>query len=87
MPIITQYTDIDIDIDVSDFVAECSEREIKHLVKILQKEGYLTPDNIINNSDNILDIEYKTALNKLYNKRIYLTLDEEQFIKQLANKI
>jgi hypothetical protein len=88
MPSFSQYTEVevDIDIEVSDFIDECSDREIQRMIKILRKEGYLSPDEGMPGEDNLLDIEYKNALDKLYNRRIYLTLEEEQFIKQLANK-
>ena len=87
MPSFTQYgVDVEVDIDVDEFVDCCSDREIKQMVKILRKEGYLSPDEGVPGEDNLLDIEYKNALDKLYNRRIYLTLEEEQFIKQLANK-
>jgi hypothetical protein len=88
MPSFSQYTEVevDIDIEVGDFIDECSDREIQRMIKILRKEGYLSPNDGVPGEDNLLDIEYKNALDKLYNRRIYLTLEEEQFIKQLANR-
>jgi hypothetical protein len=34
-----------------------------------------------------MDLEYKNALDKLYSKRVYLTLEEEEIIKKIANRL
>lgn len=89
MPSIRQYdvlVDVDVDLEVVDFVDSCSEREIKELIQILEEDGYLPRKGETVEEDNLLDIEYKNALDKLYTRRIYLTLEEEEFIKQLANR-
>ena len=80
--------DVDVDIDVDDFLDDCSDRDIKNVIEWLKDNDHLE-DNIIipgNTTDNILDIEYKRAISKLYNKRINLSLEEEQFLINLANK-
>lgn len=80
--------DVDVDIDVDEFLDDCSELDIKNVIEWLKDNDYLK-DNIIipgNNTDSILDIEYKNALSKLYDKRINLSLEEEQFLITLANK-
>jgi hypothetical protein len=79
----------DIDLDPSDFVDACSRQEIEELIDILIEDGYINGSArpaSETQEDNLLDITYKNALNKLYDKRIYLTLEEEQFIINLANK-
>lgn len=89
MPSITQYdvsVDVDVDVEVGDFVGSCNKREIKELIEILEEDGYLPKKAETVGKDNLLDIEYKNALDKLYTQRIYLTLEEEEFIKQLANR-
>lgn len=89
MPSITQYdvsVDVDVDVEVGDFVGSCNKREIKELIEILEEDGYLPKKGETVGEDNLLDIEYKNALDKLYTRRIYLTLEEEEFIKQLANR-
>ena len=80
--------DVDVDIDVDEFLDDCSDRDIKSVIEWLKDNDHLE-DNIIvssNTTDNILDIEYKRAISKLYNKRINLSLEEEQFLINLANK-
>ena len=92
MPSFTSYgieVDVDVDVDVDEFLEECSNREIQKVVEWLKDEGHLEDnnDNIPGDpTDNIMDIVYKEAINKLYNKRINLSLEEEEFIINLANK-
>ena len=89
MPRISQWgveVDVDLDIDVAEFYDDCSDREKEELAGYLIEDGFIPGQTNQVGEDNILDITYKEALNKLYSKRIYLTLDEEQFLINLANK-
>lgn len=76
----------DIDIDPSDFVDACDRQEIQELIDVLIEDGYINRSTVDSREDNLMDIVYKEALDKLQDKRIYLTLEEEQFIINLANK-
>ena len=89
MPRISQWgveVDVDIDIDVADFYGDCSDREKKELAGYLIEDGFIPGQTEQVGEDNLMDVTYKEALNKLYSKRIYLTLEEEQVILNLANK-
>jgi uncharacterized protein YdaT len=84
----TFYSD-DIDIDPSDFVDACDRQEIQELIDVLIEDGYIKQTaRPISESreDNLMDLTYKNAIEKLLDKRIYLTLEEEQFIINLASK-
>ena len=74
-------------IDTEEFFDQCDRRDKKDLMQLLVDEGYY-PGGLqgATSRDNLQDINYKNALDKLYSKRIYLTLKEEQFIINLANK-
>jgi hypothetical protein len=89
MPRISQWgveVDVDLDIDVAEFYGDCSDREKKELAEYLIEDGFIPGKSTQVGEDNIQDIAYKKALNKLYSKRVYLTLEEEQFLINLANK-
>ena len=89
MPRISQWgveVDVDIDVDVEEFYNDCSDREKKELMEYLTEDDFI-PERIIQaREDNLMDLTYKKALDKLHSKRIYLTLEEEQFIINLSNK-
>ena len=84
----TFYSD-DIDIDPSDFVDACDRQEIQELIDVVIEDGYIKQTaRPVSESreDNLMDLTYKNAIEKLLDKRIYLTLEEEQFIINLASK-
>jgi hypothetical protein len=89
MPTVRQWgveVDVDIDIDIEEFYNDCSDREKKELAEYLIEDGFIPGRTEQVGEDNLIDVTYKEALNKLYSKRIYLSLEEEQFIINLANK-
>ena len=59
---------------------------VKELIKVLNEEGYISTSPKVS-EDNLMDLEFKNALDKLYNKRVYLTLEEEEIIKKIANRL
>lgn len=79
----------DIDIDPGEFVDACDKQEIQELIDVLIEDGYIKPTaRPVSESreDNLMDLTYKNAIEKLLDKRTYLTLEEEQFIINLASK-
>ena len=89
MPTIRQWgveVDVDVEVDVEEFYNDCSDREKKELAEYLIEDGFIPGRTEQVGEDNMLDTMYKEALNKLYSKRIYLSLEEEQFLMNLANK-
>lgn len=89
MPRISQWgveVDVDIDVDVAEFYGDCSDKEKEELAGYLVEDGFIPGQSNQVGEDNLMDITYKEALNKLYSKRIYLKLEEEQFLINLANK-
>lgn len=78
------FTEVEVDIDVDDFLESCSRREKEDLVRRL-KEGGLWEDTASENL-NIMDLEWNETLTKLANARLRLTNEEEEIIKKIANK-
>jgi hypothetical protein len=77
-----------LDIDIEDVLNDCSSWEIDQVIEWLKDNDYLenkyiTPDD----NDNILDIEFKITLDKIRDKRLNITLEDEEIIKQIANKL
>lgn len=89
MPRISQWgveVDVDIEVDVEEFYNDCSDKEKKELAQYLVEDDFIPGHSNEVGEQNLLDQTYKNALDKLYSKRVYLTLEEEQFIINLANK-
>jgi ribosomal protein S8 len=82
----------EIDIDPSEFVESCSNTELKRLVEILEEDGYIqsseetTSKNNGVRRPNINDQTFWCSLEKLAKCRDLLSIEEENFINNLANK-
>lgn len=78
------YTEVEVDIDVDDFLDSCSRREKEQIIKKL-KEGDLWEDTESENL-SLMEMEWSETLTKLANARLRLTNEEEEIIKKIANK-
>jgi hypothetical protein len=81
----------EIDIDPSEFIDSCSKRERERLIEILVEDGFIQPDQATLNGEkvrkpNINDERFFNSLDKLSNCRDLLTLEEENYINNLAEK-
>jgi hypothetical protein len=82
----------EIDIDPSEFVESCSNTELKRLVEILEEDGHIqsseetTSKNNGVRRPNINDQTFWDSLEKLAKCRDLLSIEEENFINNLANK-
>ena len=86
MAYITQSIDVDIDIEVDEFVSACNSREIKKLINYLQEQGHLDGEMLTNNM-SIADKEWSEVISKIGGRaRLRLTNEEEEIIRKIANK-
>jgi hypothetical protein len=82
----------EIDIDPSEFVDSCSNGELKRLVEILEEDGHIEPSQSSKSNNtgvrrpNINDERFWESLDKLAKCRDLLTITEEQFINNLAER-
>lgn len=78
-------TEIDVDVNVKDFLEDCSDYEIEEAIDWLKDKDYLK------NTDTdrqvcATELEYMEALDKLHTKWNVLTKEEEAFILNLAKR-
>ena len=78
------WTEVDIHVDVEDFLESCSRKEKEKLIKIL-KEGDLW-ENTVSNNLRVLEQEWNEVLTKLAKSRLRLSNEDEELIKKIANK-
>ncbi len=84
----SEYVDIDIDVDVDYFLEECNGREIDEVI------DWLIVNNHINESQKTVDTNLSFDEEQLH-KNLYkirdsyylLSEEEEELIKQIANKL
>ena len=81
----------EIDIDPSEFLDSCSRKERERLIEILIEDGHIQPDQVTLNSEkvrktNINDEIFYESLDKLSKCRDLLTIEEQNFINNLADR-
>jgi len=87
MAYITQHVDVDVDIEVDEFVDACNSREIEELINYLQEQGHLGGE-IPTNNMSISDKEWAEVISKIgVRARLRLTNEEEETIRKIANRL
>lgn len=81
----------DISIEPWEYVSACSSSDIRELIKELIDEGHIKRDAVIENTGpsapSVGDSIFEDSLNVLYSKRLHLTLEEEEYINNLAKRL
>jgi hypothetical protein len=76
-----------VDIEPSEYIDNCSSREIEELVDILIEEGHLEGMPVTSDRHhNLLDEEWTKIIGKIMKSRLFLSNEEEMVIKNIANR-
>ena len=90
MPSFTEYQDVEmeIEIDPSDYLDNCSDDEIEELIEELVERGFIKSNNIIDQSVLSNDLDFVQNIMKLANpcNRMLLTVEEEQILEKMASR-
>ncbi|MFM7987767.1 MAG: hypothetical protein ACKPKO_51490, partial [Candidatus Fonsibacter sp.] len=79
--------DVDVDIEIDEFIDSCSKREIENLINYLQSEGYLDKLNIKDDSKMTAnEIEFRDKMSSLTDKYYQMSVEEIEMIETLYNK-
>ena len=83
----TFYTE-DIDIEVDEFLDDCSSIEIQEVIQWLKDSDYL-PQNVATSESqqSFQDEEFDGALMNLVGKRFRLSTEDEKTIMAISNKV
>ncbi len=74
-------------VDPQAFLSECSEKEIKSIIKCLVEDGHLNSTNIKKTNDNFLDEMWSEKIEKILCNRLLLSDEEIEFIEKIANRL
>jgi predicted nucleic acid-binding protein len=89
MPTIYQEVDAEFDIDVEDFIDECSDREIEKLIKYLIEEGKL-PKTLTKYAQSqnlsVNDVLWYETISKIQSNRLAMTDEEIEIIEKIAKR-
>jgi len=82
---IMAYFTADIDIEVNEFLDECSRKDIENVIEYLIKHKHIS-GNQLNTKLSPPEQIFESALNKIHGNWNRLTAEEEQVIYDLASK-
>lgn len=80
-----------VDVDVDDFLSECSPREKEELIDALVEDGWVVrvaPKGVIPEErlPSIPEIQWQEMCNKLSTIRHMISFEDEEIIKQILKK-
>jgi len=80
----------EIDIEPWEYVSACSNREVDELINTLIEDGHLDKFNgkVVSKGDaSLMSEEWDEALAKIRNSKHLLSIDDENVIINIANKL
>jgi hypothetical protein len=86
MPRFYETTEVDIDIDVSEFIDQCDSDEIEEIIQNLRDGGYLTPVNMVNKNISYSEEKHQIVCNHLRDSYLQMSLEDISTIENIAKK-
>lgn len=83
---VDNYTDVDIDVDVDEFLDACTEKEVEEVIGWLKDNDFPFDKNLDPTKMSGVESLYEAALDKLRGKWNRLSKEEEDFILKLGSK-
>jgi hypothetical protein len=84
----SEYVDVDIDINVDDFLEECTSREIDGVIDWLIDNNHINePQKTVDTNLSFDEEHLHKNLDKIRDSYYLLSEEEEELIKQIANKL
>jgi len=85
MPIF--YSD-EIDLEPDEYLNACNSREIEELIKALIEDGHIKkPHTKRTDKVSINEEKFNESLNKIAANYVVLTVEEEEFINNIAKRL
>jgi hypothetical protein len=78
--------DANVDIDVDDFISNCSEREIKELIGVLKDDGHLPDYFPIDKKMTFLEEKFINKMSELSSHYVRISLEDEEVLEKLFKK-
>jgi hypothetical protein len=86
MPRFYESTEVDIDIDVNEFIDQCDSDEIEEIIQNLRDGGYLTSTDIDNKDLSYSEEKHQIVCNHLRDSYLQMSLEDISIIENIAKK-
>lgn len=80
------YEEVEVDIEVSDFYDEMSNREKEKMYDYLIKDGYGSPLSQTHEPRNIVEWEFNEIIGKIVSNRLLLTAEEDEMLRKISSR-
>lgn len=90
MPSFSEYTNVDVDVSVDDFLDECDSDDITQVIEYLVENGFISDSaKLIENNNHVSYNEYEffKCLDIIKENYYMLSTESEELIKQIAKTI
>jgi|APSaa5957512576_1039674.scaffolds.fasta_scaffold06132_6 hypothetical protein len=77
-------TYVDVDVDVDEFLDNCSDYDITDIIEWLTDEGHLEKGTVLRNANDTI---WNDEIRKLYDATHLLTSEEEEVILKITKKL
>jgi hypothetical protein len=82
------FTVDDLEITPDEFIDECNQYEINEIIERLRDDGYIPPIDIEpSEKQSVLDYLFNDAIIKIKQSKHRLTIEEENIIMNIANRL
>jgi hypothetical protein len=82
------FTVDDLEITPDEFIDACSEYEINEIIERLRDDGYISPVDIEpSEKQGLLDYLFNDAIIKISQSKHRLTIEDENIIINIANRL
>jgi hypothetical protein len=83
----SEWVDVDVSIDVDEFLANCSESEIESIIDYLIDEKIINESSLVSsNSRSIIEDQWIENIQKLQSLYLTISKEDEDIIKSIINK-
>lgn len=83
----SEWVDVDVIIDVDEFLANCSKSEIESIIDYLIDEKIINESSLVSsNSRSIIEDQWIENIQKLQSLYLTISKEDEDIIKSIINK-
>ena len=83
----SEWVDVDVSIDVDEFLANCSKSEIESIIDYLIDEKIINESSLVSsNSRSIIEDQWIENIQKLQSLYLTISKEDEDIIKSIINK-
>jgi hypothetical protein len=83
----SEWVDVDVSIDVDEFLANCSKSEIESIIDYLIDENIINESSLVSsNSRSIIEDQWIENIQKLQSLYLTISKEDEDIIKSIINK-